>query len=326
MEASFGGRRVTVSRRKALIILVLVILGIFLLTGFYIVNPEEQAVVQRFGQYVRTEEPGLHFKIPFGVEQQPAIKVRKIQKSEFGFRTLQSGIKTQYSDKDYSDESLMLTGDLNIAEVEWIVQFRIKDPRAYLFNVRNPDETLLELSESATRQIVGDRSIDEVLTLSRKEIAYLVQQRLQASLDEYDSGVEIVAVNLQNVKPPEPVQPAFNAVNSAMQERDRIKNEAEQQYNQVIPEATGAAERSIQEAMGYKVARVNRAKGDAQKFTQVLAEYRKAPQVTRRRLYLETMKEILAEVDNVYVVDEDMKGVLPLLNLQGGSRQSGGGK
>ncbi len=326
MEASFGGRRVTVSRRKALIILVLVILGIFLLTGFYIVNPEEQAVVQRFGQYVRTEEPGLHFKIPFGVEQQTAIKVRKIQKSEFGFRTLQSGIKTQYSDKDYSDESLMLTGDLNIAEVEWIVQFRIKDPRAYLFNVRNPDETLRDLSESATRQIVGDRSIDEVLTLSRKEIAYLVQQRLQASLDEYDSGVEIVAVNLQNVKPPEPVQPAFNAVNSAMQERDRIKNEAEQQYNQVIPEATGAAERSIQEAMGYKVARVNRAKGDAQKFTQVLAEYRKAPQVTRRRLYLETMKEILAEVDNVYVVDEDMKGVLPLLNLQGGSRQSGGGK
>ncbi|MCD4829584.1 MAG: FtsH protease activity modulator HflK [Candidatus Cloacimonetes bacterium] len=312
--------RFKMSRKKAVTILIVAVLGIFLLTGFYVVNPEEEAVVQRFGAYVRTAGPGLHFKIPFGIETKTVIKVKKVQKTEFGFRTLQAGVQTQYSSADYSGESLMLTGDLNIADVEWIVQYRIKDPVAFLFNVRNALETMRDVSESVTRQVVGDRSIDEVLTLSRKEIAFLVEGQMQETLDAYESGIEIVAVNLQNVKPPAPVQPAFNAVNSAMQERDRIKNEAEQQYNQVIPEATGRAERSIQEALGYRVARINRAEGEVAMFRQVLTEYRKAPQVTRRRLYLETMREVLTKVDKIYLVDEDLESVLPLLNLDRGGQ------
>jgi membrane protease subunit HflK len=212
----------------------------------------------------------------------------------------------------------MLTGDLNIADVEWIVQFRIKDPVKFLFNVRNVTETLRDMSESTMQEVVGDRSVDEVIVLSRKDIAIQASELLQQQLDYYKSGIEIVTINLQNVNPPDPVKPAFNDVNSAKQERERIVNDAWQQYNNIIPEARGKAKRTIEEAEGYAVNRINRATGDANRFIEMLTQYRLAKSVTKKRMYLETMQKILPQLENVYIVDEDQKGVLPLLNLDKG--------
>jgi modulator of FtsH protease HflK len=309
------------SPKRFVSIVIILAVVIFIFTGLYTVDPEEVGVIQRFGKYVNTTEPGLHFKIPFGVDKLTKVKVKHVFKEEFGFRTISSGVKSTYSTRGYDHESLMLTGDLNIADVEWIVQYRIKDPVKYLFNIRNIEETIRDLSESLTRQIVGDRSGDEVIVLSRKEIADDVQIELQKSLDEYNSGIEIYTINLQNVNPPEPVKPAFNDVNSAKQEKERILNDAWQNYNQIIPEAKGKAKRTIEEAEGYAINRTNRASGDADKFIQIYNQYKKAKSVTKKRLYLETMQEILPKVDKVYIVDDDLKGVLPLLNLdQGGTK------
>jgi membrane protease subunit HflK len=275
-------------------------------------------VIQRFGKYVATTEPGLHFKIPFGVDTLTKVKVKHVYKEEFGFRTLESGVNTRYSNRSFATESIMLTGDLNIADVEWIVQFRIKDPVKFLFNVRNVTETLRDMSESTMQEVVGDRSVDEVIVLSRKDIAIQASELLQQQLDYYKSGIEIVTINLQNVNPPDPVKPAFNDVNSAKQERERIVNDAWQQYNNIIPEARGKAKRTIEEAEGYAVNRINRATGDANRFIEMLTQYRLAKSVTKKRMYLETMQKILPQLENVYIVDEDQKGVLPLLNLDKG--------
>jgi membrane protease subunit HflK len=303
------------NKNRVITIVVAIAIAIFFFTGLYTVDPEEVGVIQRFGKYVNTTQPGLHFKIPFGVDVLTKVKVKHVYKEEFGFRTIQPGVKSTYSTRGYDHESLMLTGDLNIADVEWIVQYRIKDPVKYLFNIRNIEETIRDLSESVTRQIVGDRSGDEVIVLSRKEIADDIQIELQKTLDDYNSGIEIYTINLQNVNPPEPVKPAFNDVNSAKQEKERILNEAWQQYNQIIPEAKGKAKRTIEEAEGYAVNRVNRATGDADKFTQIYNQYKNAKTVTKKRLYLETMQKILPNIEKVYVVDDDLKGLLPLLNL-----------
>jgi len=309
------------SPKKFVTFVIILAVIIFIFTGLYTVDPEEVGVIQRFGKYVNTTEPGLHFKIPFGVDKLTKVKVKHVFKEEFGFRTISSGVKSTYSTRGYDHESLMLTGDLNIADVEWIVQYRIKDPVKFLFNIRNIGETIRDLSESLTRQIVGDRSGDEVIVLSRKEIADDVQVELQRTLDEYESGIEIYTVNLQNVNPPEPVKPAFNDVNSAKQEKERILNEAWQNYNQIIPEAKGKAKRTIEEAEGYAVNRVNRATGDADKFIQIYNQYRNAKTVTKKRLYLETMQEILPKIEKVYVVDDDLKGLLPLLDLGAGGKK-----
>ncbi|MFC1898479.1 FtsH protease activity modulator HflK [Candidatus Cloacimonadota bacterium] len=310
-----------ISPKRFVTIVIVLAIAIFIFTGLYTVDPEEVGVIQRFGKYVNTTEPGLHFKIPFGVDKLTKVRVKRVFKEEFGFRTITSGVKSTYSTRGYDHESLMLTGDLNIADVEWIVQYRIKDPVQYLFNIRNIEETIRDLSESLTRQIVGDRSGDEVIVLSRKEIADDIQIELQKTLDEYESGIEIYTINLQNVNPPEPVKPAFNDVNSAKQEKERILNDAWQNYNQIIPEAKGKAKRTIEEAEGYAINRVNRASGDADKFIQIYNQYKNAKSVTKKRLYLETMQEILPKVDKVYIVDDDLKGVLPLLNLdQGGTK------
>jgi membrane protease subunit HflK len=284
------------------------------------VDPEEVGVIQRFGKYLKTTEPGLHFKIPFGVDMLTKVPVRKVMKEEFGFRTLKAGVKTQYSRRDYSIESLMLTGDLNIADVEWIVQYRIKDPVKFLFKIRNVEETIRDVSEAVMREVVGDRSVDEVIVLSRKEIADEVNLLLQKQLNRYNAGIEIVTINLQNVNPPDKVKPAFNEVNSAKQEKEKIVNEAWQKYNQIIPEARGKAKRTIEEAEGYAVDRVNRAKGDAERFNQVYAQYKKAKDVTKKRLYLETMEKILPEIEKIYIVDDKQKGILPLLNLDKGGK------
>ena len=248
------------------------------------------------------------------------MKVKRVYKSEFGFRTLQPGVQTRYSSRDYSNESLMLTGDLNIAAVEWIVQYRIMDPVRFLFNVRNVGKTIRDLSETSVREIVGNHSIDETIVLNRKEIAIKAEKLLQERLKKYKTGIEIVTVKLQNVNPPDPVKKSFNEVNSAKQEEEKIVNNAWEDYNNVIPKAKGKAKQMIREAEGYAVKRKNRATGEAEKFLKVLAEYKKAKRVTKKRLYLETMVEIMPKVEKLYIVDEDQKSLLPLLNLDKGGQ------
>lgn len=309
-----------IPKKRIVTIIIIIAVAIFFLTGLYTVNPEEMGVIQRFGKYINSTEPGLHFKIPFGIDKLTKVKVKEVFKEEFGFRTLKPGVRSQYSRRGYDMESVMLTGDLNIGDVEWIVQYRVKDPVEYLFNVRNVEETIRDLSESVTREVVGDRSVDEVIVLTRKEIADETQQMLQGLLDEYKSGIEIVTVNLQNVNPPERVKPAFNEVNSAKQEKEKIINQAWQNYNEVIPEARGKAKRTIEEAQGYAINRVNRANGDADRFIQMYNTYKSAKTVTRKRMYLETMQKILPNVEKVYIVDEEQKGLLPLLNLDEGGK------
>ncbi|MFQ5706280.1 MAG: FtsH protease activity modulator HflK [bacterium] len=304
-----------VSRGWVYLIVVGVLALILLLTGLYTVDADEVGVIQRFGKYVRTTEPGLHFKIPFGVETVTKPKIQRNFKEEFGFRTAQAGVRTQYSARDYSGESLMLTGDLNSAVVEWIVQYKIKNPKKYLFHVRNVRETLRDVSESVMRLVVGDHSVDEVIVLSRQDIEVEAQKLTQQLLDEFDTGISVQNIKLQDVNPPKPVQAAFNEVNEARQEKERITNEALKAYNAVIPQAKGEAERTIRKAEGYATNRVNRAKGDADKFVAIWREYNKARDVTRRRIYLETMLEILPKIDNTYIVDEEQKGLVPLLQL-----------
>lgn len=302
--------------KKWVVIAILVIVGLWLTsTTYYTVDADEVGVIRRFGRYSRTTEPGLHFKFPFGIEKLKKPKVQRVFKEEFGFRTLKAGVRTQYSRKDYAEESLMLTGDLNTADVEWIVQYRIKDPVKYLFNVRNVEDTLRDISEAVVRLIVGDRSVDEVIVLSRQAIEVETQQLTQELLNSYEMGLEVVTIKLQDVNPPKPVQAAFNEVNEARQEKERIINQALEAYNKVVPQAKGQAEQTIRRAEGYATDRINRSKGDAERFLAVWAEYNKAKDVTRRRIYLEAMAKIIPQIDNIYIVDEEQKGLVPLLQL-----------
>ncbi|OVE79298.1 HflK protein [bacterium I07] len=282
----------------------------------YTVGADEVGVIKRFGEYTRTTDPGLHLKIPFSVETVTKVKVQRVFKEEFGFRTLQAGIRTEYSGKDFSGESLMLTGDLNSAVVDWIVQYVVKDPVKYLFHVRNVVETLRDASESVMREVVGDHSVDEVIVLSRQDIEALAQQFTQELLDDFETGIDIVTIKLQDVNPPKSVQPAFNEVNEARQEKERIINEALEAYNKVVPQAKGQAEQTIRQAEGYAINRVNRAKGDADNFLSVWREYSRAKEVTRRRLYLETLLDILPKLEKIYMIDEQQKGLIPLLQFQ----------
>jgi len=317
---NIGGEQVTIPVfEKRLIINVLIGLLVvwFIISAAYTVDADAVGVIQRFGAYITTTQPGLHFKLPWGIETVKKVKVQKVFKEEFGFRTVQPGIRTEYSNTDFSSESLMLTGDLNSALVEWIVQYRIKDPVNYLFKVRNVEATLRYVSESIMRQVIGDNSVDEVIILSRKKIALDATKLMQDLLDEYETGVDIVTVNLQDVNPPVPVQPAFNEVNEARQEKERIINEAREAYNKVIPQAKGEAEQLILEAEGYATNRINRAKGDADRFVSVWREYSKAKDVTKRRLYIEMMKEVLPKVDNKVIIDDKVKSFLPMLQLGG---------
>ena len=318
----FKGKNIPkINGKKIVRVIIIVAILLFFVTGFYTIDPEEVGVIQRFGKYIKTTEPGLHFKIPLGVDVLTKVPVKNVMKEEFGFRTLRAGVNTRYSQQDYSMESLMLTGDLNISDVEWIVQYRIKNPKYYLFNIRNIRETIRDLSESVMREMIGDRSVDEAIVLDRKEIADETMVILQKELNLYDSGIEIVMVKLQNVNPPKKVQPAFNAVNSAKQERERIINQAWQKYNQVIPEARGKAKQVIEEAQGYAIDRVNRATGDATRFINMYSQYKNAKDVTRKRIYIETMQKVLPQIDKIYIVDDKQKNFLPLLNLENGGKK-----
>ena len=302
-------------------IIPIIFLFVLILSGyssFFTVETEEVGVVLRLGKYSRTAEPGLNFKLPFGVEQVHKVPVERQLKLEFGFRTEQAGVRTRYSPRDMKDESLMLTGDLNAAEVEWIVQFRISDPYRFLFKIRNAEKTFRDMNEAIMRGVVGDRTVDEVLTVGRQEVASVVTVKLQELADQYEMGIKVEQVVLQDVNPPEAVKAAFNEVNEAQQEKEKMINQAMSEYNKVVPRAKGEAERTIEEAKGYALERVNNAKGEASKFSAILAEYLKAKEVTRQRIYLETMTETLQKVGRKLITDENASGVLPLLQLDKG--------
>jgi membrane protease subunit HflK len=279
------------------------------------VGPEEEGIVLFLGKYSRTVPPGLNFIAPLGVERMIKIPVQRQLKQEFGFRTAQGGVRTDYSKRSFADESLMLTGDLNLSDVEWVVQYRISNGYNFLFRVRNAEKTLRDMTEAAMRKVVGDRTVNEVLTVGRQEIASRVEVILQEMCDEYENGIRIDQVVLQDVNPPESVKPSFNEVNEAQQQRETMINQAEAEYNRVIPRARGEALETIQLAEGYYFSRVNRAKGEADRFNAVYAEYVKAPEVTRKRIYLETMEKVLPRLGNKIIVDERGQNVLPLLNI-----------
>ncbi|WP_158841045.1 FtsH protease activity modulator HflK [Polaribacter sp. L3A8] len=299
--------------RKTIIIVFLLLLGFF--SAFFQIEPEEVGVITRFGKFVKKVEPGLNMKIPF-IDELYKVPVERQQKLEFGFRTVKAGVHTQYSKSVAKDESLMLTGDLNLADVEWVVQYRINDAYNYLFKVRNPKNTLRDVSEAALRQIIGDRTVNEVLTVGRTEIATKMEALVNQICKEYSLGIKIDQIVLQDVNPPQPVKAAFNAVNQAQQERETLINQAKSEYNKVIPKASGQAEETIQKAEGFATQRVNKALGEVARFNAIYKEYMKAPGVTRSRIYLETMASVLPKLGNKIIIDEQGNNVLPLLQMQ----------
>jgi membrane protease subunit HflK len=312
------------SRRVVGWVVLAIVVIFFLASTFYTVGPEEVGIVLRLGKYVRSTDPGLHVKLPFTIERVIKVPVQRQLKEEFGFRTVRAGVRSQYSTRGYTDESNMLTGDLNAAVVEWVVQFRIVEPYKYLFRVRNVRNTFRDMSEAVMRRVVGDRTVNEVLTVGRQEIADQVLQQLQDLCDQYDTGIKVEQVVLQDVNPPDPVKPSFNEVNEAQQEKERLINQAQSEYNKVIPRARGEAEQTIRQAEGYALDRINRARGDSARFVAFFDAYRAAPAVTRKRIYLETMNDILPKVQQKFVVDDELKSVLPLLNLNTNRGQGGG--
>jgi len=312
IEMPFKGRPPT----KILILIPLVILALLLISDFvYTIEPEEIGVVLRFGKFDRTTEPGLHVKMPFPIEQLAKVPIQRQLKQEYGFRTREAGVRTQYERGSFQRESLMLTGDLNVAVVEWIAQYRVTDPYLYLFKVRNRDKTFRDMNEAVMRAVVGDRSVDEVITIGRQEIESQVRVELQELCIQYEIGITVDQIVLQDVNPPDPVKPSFNEVNQAEQERERAINDARADYNRVIPRARGEALRMIEQAEGYAIDRTNRGKGDAALFEELLMAYRRAPDVTRRRMYLETMAKIYPKIGKKVLLDDGLEGVLPLMSL-----------
>jgi membrane protease subunit HflK len=283
---------------------------------FYTIAVDEVGVVQRFGKYVRITQPGLNFKLPSGIEKVTKVKVRRVYKEEFGFRSLRTEDtrRRTFAGSEGANVALMLTGDLNVALVPWIVQYRIKDPYKFLFKVHDIRRLLIDMSEAAMRLVVGDRSINEVIS-KREEIAIESREVLQAEMDNAESGINIVTIEMKKTNVPGPVQPSFNEVNQATQEKEKMIYQAKEDYNKAIPAARGEAERTIKAAEGYSLDRVNRAKGDAARFKAFYSEYAKAKDVTKRRLYLETLKDLFPKIGDKYIIDSDQKNVLPLLNL-----------
>jgi len=290
----------------------LVLIGAF--TSYYTVQPEEEALVLRFGRYNSTKPPGLHFRFPFWIDRVMKVPVTEVRTEEFGFRTISPGRRSTH--ETLETEALMLTGDLNIADVEWVVQYRIKDAREWIFSVREQEETIRDLSESVMRAIVGDHTVTEVLTGERERIALMASEVLQERLDYYEMGVQIVTIKLQNALPPAPVRDSFNDVNAAEQERDQAKNEAQREYSKVIELARGEAKQQISEADGYLADRVNRAQGDVARFKKIYEAYAVAKEVTRKRLYLETVERVFPQIEKILVVSDE--GVLKMLPLAGG--------
>jgi modulator of FtsH protease HflK len=309
------------------------------LTVWFTVQPQETGIVQRFGKVVRTAPPGLHFKLPFGIETVQLVPTARVLKEEFGFRTLVTppGDRTRYAASDaYASESLMLTGDLNVIDVQWVIQYRIEDPILFLFHVRDTPKTIRDITEAVMRRVVGNRLGSNVLTVDRVEVATEARVEIQKILSDYNTGVRLVTIELQDVTPPGPVQPAFNEVNEARQDRERTINQAQERANREIPKARGVAQQNISQAEGYALERVNRAQGEVARFDAILNEYRQAPEVTRRRMHLEAMSDFLSELKGIFIVDSDQKAMVPWLSMdpdtprpagarapQGGAQQGG---
>ncbi len=322
----FEPPKVSSSALRVMGILLLVALGAA--TSFYQIGPEEVGVVVRFGAHVGTTDPGLHFKLPFGIDKVYKLPALRELNEEFGFRSAPTG---RQADRrlgervDPRNESNMLTGDLNAAVVQWVVQYRISDPFDYLFQVRNVSETFRDMSEAVMREVVGDRTVNEVLTTGRRDVGIEALRKLNQLCQDYNTGILVERVVLQDVTPPEPVKPAFNEVNQAQQQRERLINEAQSEYNKVVPRARGEAQQTISAAEGYALERVNSAEGEASRFEALYAEYRNSPEVTRKRMYLETMASVVPKVGRKIVMGDDMSGVIPLLNLEGARQTTGGG-
>lgn len=294
---------------------IILIIVIVVLNSFFTVQPGEEGVIRRFGKYVSSQPAGMHFKVPF-IDSVDIVGVDKVETEEFGYRTEKVGVRTQYSTRDFPEESEMLTGDMNIVDLEFAVQYKIKDAYEFLFNVRSPVKALREAAEASMRQIVGDRGIDEAITSGREDIQIEVKGKIQKILDGYNSGIFIVNVKLQKANPPRNVIAAWDAVNKALQYKEQMKNLAQQKLNEAIPRAEGRASRIVAEAEAYKIQRVNRAKGEQEKFLNILKEYLLAKEITKRRIYLETMEEILTGIDEKVIIDEDVSNkIFNLLNL-----------
>jgi membrane protease subunit HflK len=302
--------------RGVIVLAVLALVGLGAWTAYYTVPSDSVAVIQRFGKYIKDVPPGLHFKLPVGIDAATIVPVKRQLKQEFGFAT--PGASDPYQSSAPGDgvrETQMVTGDLNAALVEWVVQYRISDPAKFLFEVREPSETLRYVSESVMREVVGDRTVDEVITIGRQEIETEALVKMQALSTKYAMGISIDQVQLKNINPPGPVQESFNEVNQAQQEKEKLINEARRDYNKVIPLAEGEKDQRIREADGYRLKRINEAEGDVARFSALFAEYSKAPEVTRRRIYIETLQDIMPGIRSKIIVDEQTQGILPLLNL-----------
>jgi modulator of FtsH protease HflK len=300
--------------RGPIVIAVLALVGLGAWTTYFTVPSDSVAVVQRFGKYLKEVPPGLHFKLPFGIDVATIVPVKRQLKQEFGFGTPGATDPYQIS-RDTKRETQMVTGDLNAALVEWVIQYRISDPTKFLFDVREPRGTLRDVSESVMREVVGDRTVDEVITIGRQEIETEALAKMQALSTKYAMGISIDQVQLKNINPPEPVQASFNEVNQAQQEKEKLINEAKRDYNKVIPLADGEKDQRIREADGYRLKRINEAEGDVARFNALLAEYVKAPVVTRRRIYIETLQDVMPGIRSKIIVDEQTRSILPLLNL-----------
>jgi modulator of FtsH protease HflK len=304
--------------------LIIFLLVVASYSSFYKVDTEETGVLLRLGKFSGYSEPGLHFKLPFGIDRVYLVKTGRVLKEEFGFRTVQPGVRTTYTKGGLEEEALTLTGDLNVSDVEWIVQYQIADPYKFIFRINDPVGTVRDIAEAMVRRVVGNSNVTEVLTTERALLAGRIEQDLQGILNDYDIGVRIVTVKFQDVTPPDPVKEAYNEVNEAEQQRESLIFQAREQFNREVPRARGEAKKTLQEAEGYAIERINKAQGETSRFTALLAEYRKAPLVTRRRIYLETLEEVLPKLKETYIMDQKNNNLLPLLPLRGVTE--GGGK
>ncbi|MEN8730011.1 MAG: FtsH protease activity modulator HflK [Desulfuromonadales bacterium] len=297
-----------------LVIVVLIVIGAY--TSMYEVDTEETGVVLRFGKFSSFADPGLHFKLPLGIDRVYLVPTGRVLKEEFGFRTIKPDVRSTFTKRGLEEESLTLTGDLNVSDVEWIVQFQVADPFKFMFRINDPVGTIRDIAEAMVRKVIGNANVTEVLTTERALLANEIQEDLQSTLNEYDIGVRIVTVKFQDVTPPDPVKAAYNEVNEAEQQRESLIFQAREQFNREVPRARGEAKKVLQEAEGYAVERVNKARGETNRFLALLTEYRKAPSVTRSRIYLETLEEVLPRLEEIYVMDDKTGGLLPLLPLR----------
>lgn len=296
-------------------IIIIIIVVIWILSGIYTVAPNEVGVVKRFGKFVYTTTPGVHYRFPYPIESVLKVKVDEVKKMEIGYMTVSMGPPARY--RDIPEESLMLTGDENIVSIQFILQYKIKDAINYLFDVRDVRETVKDAAEAAMREVVGKINIDEVLTVKKFQVQQDVKNLTQKILDSYKTGVLIQVVQLQDVHPPKSVIEAFRDVASAKEDKIKIINESEGYRNDILPKAKGGASKIVNEALAYKEAKIKGAKGDTSRFIQILKEYRKAKNITKTRLYIETMEEVLPSVKKIIIEDKTGKNVLPILPLEG---------